>query len=211
MVASILRASVALDFPSLRDAATHILLDMWNPDLQDYLDDTEKSFYAADAVILAKECGLPAGILKRAYCSLLTQPELDQDIVDTDETSKPMPLPSSEVYLLTRARVKLLNAWDDVTILPATLTSCPSRKAGGRDACESLASTKAAWEKIVYQGGLAREWKFNPIEGLNRLQNADWAAEGVCGRCIESVRDEWKAKQEEIWSDLDEWLDLDAA
>ncbi|KAF7967338.1 hypothetical protein HWV62_34667 [Athelia sp. TMB] len=209
VVASVLRASIVLDFPSLRDAATHILQQEWDSDLQGYLAVTTPILYAANTVVLAKECNLPPAILKRAYYELLVESDFEQSADDADETTEATPLPCSEVYLLIRARSKLQDAWDDVTTFPATLASCPARKTTDKDACKSLVQRKVAWLKIVFESSLAKDYKFDPILGLARLQSADWKAEGICESCVAKMRGEWKTKQEELWSASDEWLGLD--
>lgn len=203
-VASILRFSTALEFTSLRATASNILQNFWKPDISGTVDEQGRH-YAADTVLLAKECDLPI-ILKRAYYELLMDPDFQQSVDEGDEASSSFPLPSEELYRLSSARAKMLKMWAEATIkFPDTWKNCAT---SGYKPCLPLSKRHAAWFNAVCKSGIAQSGMRDPVYGFKKLENADWKEEGMCVQCVRKMCSEWQKQQADMWTKLDMWLDL---
>lgn len=186
-VASVLRSSTVLEFPSLRAAASHILENFWQPKISSALDGEDRP-YAVDTVILAKECDLPI-ILKRAYYELLMHPDFQQSRDEGDASSNTFPLPSEDLYRLSYARAKMLGIWTGATTkFPDAWMSCSGRRAHTDNPCPSLLKIKAAWFKFVCESGLAQNFIHDPINGFEKLQFAESTAGEICAECVRKMR-----------------------
>lgn len=197
ILASVVRASTTLRFPSFRGAACYILKDIWCSDLSSY-DPEDELDHAADIIILAKQCDIP-DVRKRAYYELLQSAGFKQTGADPV-----VALPSEELNILVTTRELLSEAWARSISFPTEWEACFGKPPG-----PSLKERKLSWYKQVHESGLAREWAHDPIGGLNVLQKKDWRAERMCDDCVDKRLSEWADKKSEIWDKLDSWLGLD--
>lgn len=199
-MASVLRSSTALGFPSFREAAYYVLEELWPSKLSAYCrDDTNE--YAADTIILAKQYDVP-GVLKRAYYELLRSAQFEQYDGETL-------LSAEELRLLLKTRKHLCDTWACLTSFPYIWDVCQTSRKVDKLACPAPSRRKTSWYKLVHESGLAWNWVLDPIGGLDALQNADWKTEKMCDECLEKIKSEWAEQKENVWNQLDEWLELD--
>lgn len=198
IVASILRASTTLSFPRFRELCIHILQKTWPRELDSY--DNSAIPFAADTIILAKQYRVP-NVLKRAYYELLTNADMNQ------EPSSYTKLPSEDLYLLVETRNILLHEWMSL-IAVSSLQECPTESETPQYDALSWSGRKKKWYKIIYESGLAEEWTYDPITGIDNLIGAKWATDEFCTKCIKKMKSEWQEKKEELWEKLDEWLHI---
>ncbi|KAJ7922276.1 hypothetical protein B0H13DRAFT_1983271 [Mycena leptocephala] len=57
--------------------------------------------------------------------------------------------------------------------------------------------------------GIADDYMFDPLCGLQALIDTDWAAEGYCEACVKLRREVWSHRREKIWDNLNIWFGLD--
>ncbi|KZP20256.1 hypothetical protein FIBSPDRAFT_540328 [Athelia psychrophila] len=93
----------------------------------------------------------------------------------------------------------MLGTWTGVTTkFPDTWMSCPGRRAHIDKPCPPLLKRKATWFKVVCESGLVDLGIYDPINGFEKLQCAEWKAEGICGECVRKMRSEWKEQQTDL-------------
>ncbi|KAF7337222.1 hypothetical protein MSAN_02274600 [Mycena sanguinolenta] len=73
-------------------------------------------------------------------------------------------------------------------------------------ATNPLQSAKA-YQKLVQKSGVADDYLYDPLCGLQVLIEADWTGEGYCDACVKRRREMWANKREKLWENLDIWLD----
>ncbi|TDL27697.1 hypothetical protein BD410DRAFT_760816 [Rickenella mellea] len=207
-LASVLRASTALEFHDLRAFVLQKFEKMW-PDSFDAVTRVRRP-HALESIVLAKECNVPK-VLKPAMYELLRTPTLDfNSIVKRDgkennqclKAPKHLPLQPTDITNLIIAREKLVSEWVSIAAirpeyLPCHLWCIPTEK------------QDAAWSILVHKSRLFCDGMYDPICGLAAMVGfPNWAKHGWCEGCITRNQSVWKAKRAELWSKLDEWLAL---
>ncbi|KAF7352185.1 hypothetical protein MVEN_01181700 [Mycena venus] len=213
-IAGILRAATLLSFPDYRDWAIRLLEDRWSPALADL--SPERILHATESVLLARSCDV-SSILKRTMYELVR-------LAGYGQTNRDVALSTQDLRALVTAREHLTGAWMQ-TMSPYSqdLMTCASTYApvavnGAAPApapapaapcttTEPLLSAKAH-QKLVHQSGIADDYLYDPLCGLQALVEADWAAEGFCEACVKRRREAWASRRERIWEDLNVWLGL---
>ncbi|THH12816.1 hypothetical protein EW146_g7343 [Bondarzewia mesenterica] len=140
-LASILRASTALEFHHLRTWAVHSLEKLWPDDLDKVQPTTIP--HAGATIILARECSVPR-VLKRAYYELLRDgtfalgvDELDErdegDIsgrntpeCDSGDSDAQIAISPADLVLLLRTRQRLMSNWIVAAHSPQVFIGCSS-------------------------------------------------------------------------------------
>ncbi|KAF7337223.1 hypothetical protein MSAN_02274700 [Mycena sanguinolenta] len=224
-IASILRVSTLLSFPDFRDWAVRILEDTWSPVLADLSRKTIP--HATEAVLLARSFDVPT-ILKRALYELVRLVGYGQ--TDRDGVS------NQDYRALVKAREQLTAAWwqtmmpyspnlmlcasasppaDPAAPAPAADPAAPAPAADPvvptRPRCTTTDPFKSAqaYQKLVQEPGIADDYLYDPLCGLQVLIDADWAGEGYCDGCVKRRREMWVNKREKLWENLDIWLDCE--
>ena len=62
------------------------------------------------------------------------------------------------------------------------------------------------WANGVHESGMFRENLYDPLNGLNRLQEVDWLAEDLRKKCIALRNDWWSQQQDDLCENLEMWL-----
>ncbi|KAJ7641805.1 hypothetical protein FB45DRAFT_901053 [Roridomyces roridus] len=231
-VAGILRAATALSFDHFREWATQFLKDRWPASLEEF-SGAEDIKHATESVVLARTCDVPE-ILKRAMYELVRKAEYGQPQTGSGSGNH-VQLAPEDFRALIRARDKLTVMW--MTTMGASSFSPPFATCasavpppaaapgeGGEGApvapppppqqagppcttLDQLLSGKAH-HKLMRESGIADEYIYDPICGLEALVEADWAGEGYCKGCVELRRGIWEGTRERLWRDLGEWFGL---
>ncbi|KAJ7450374.1 hypothetical protein FB451DRAFT_1052283, partial [Mycena latifolia] len=202
-MAGILRAATILAFPDFRDWAVRLLEDKWSPLLADLL--TAPLGHATESVVLARACDVPS-ILKRALYELVRLPGYGQ--TEREGVS------ARDLRALVRAREELTSVWM-LTMSPycPDLALCASTAPAGAvpARCTTLDALQAgkAHHKLVRESGVADDYLYDPLCGLQVLIDADWAAEGFCAACVALRHEVWAGRREKVWDNLDIWFGLD--
>ncbi|KAA1467440.1 hypothetical protein DENSPDRAFT_244712 [Dentipellis sp. KUC8613] len=237
-LASILRASTALDFGALRSWAARTLEQMWPRELEALTSDAIPR--AAITIQLARKCGVPKA-LKRAYYELLRtsafgQAEFDDDNEDEDDDdddeiqivnedgsvpksskdSSRTPasqLPHAELMRLIETRQHMLADWIAIAAAPESF-NCPttSTQAPADEAKRCIAADTVAndskWSTLVLRGQIFENFLYDPILGMDALIEIDWKKEGYCEACVDARTGAWERRQKKLWENLDVWLGL---
>lgn len=88
--------------------------------------------------------------------------------------------------------------------------SVPPEQAAAREKCqEAHKCFHLHWAQKVRDSGLFEEYTSDPICGLERLCEIDWAQFGFCEGCVSSWRMSWQNTREKLWNDMDLWFGLD--
>ncbi|KAJ7034191.1 hypothetical protein C8F04DRAFT_956750 [Mycena alexandri] len=214
--ASILRVANLLSFNDFRDWAVRILQDEWSPSLEDL--SIERIPHATESVILARTCDVPS-ILKRAMYELVRLAGYGQ--TDREEGVTP-----ADFRVLVRAREQLTAQWMQLTSpYSSDLMNCASALAAAAQAADPAAPVPAppapmkctttdpllsgkTHHKVVRESGIADDYLYDPLCGLQALIDADWDGEGYCEACVNLRREMWTNKREKLWDNLDIWFGL---
>ncbi|KAJ7181543.1 hypothetical protein C8R43DRAFT_869463 [Mycena crocata] len=220
-IAGVLRVSTLLSFTDFREWAVRILEDKWSPSLADLTNDRIK--HATESVLIARSCDVPS-ILKRAMYELVRLAGYDQN-EDQEGVS------TRDFRMLIRAREELTAVWLMTTSespFSPTFSTCASQPAAAPPTpvpapvpaaavaaaqCTTLNPLLAgkAHHKLIRESGIADDYLYDPLCGLQMLIDADWAAEGYCAACVELRREMWANRREKVWDNLDIWFGLEAA
>jgi hypothetical protein len=222
IVASLLRASTALEVDVFRSWAVEYLEEVWSDKLVNF--DSHSLENTAKVIALARECGVP-GVLKRAFYELVRKPGFDDseeigsgdevcgegdDGGDSEGTSdhkgEDNLLSLTDLRLLFTVREKLTQIWLSVTLTPPRSPTCRS----SANPCDgSKKSRTTVWTNVVHRSKICETYLFDPIVGLDALSNAPWAEAGFCNVCIKGKQEVWKQEMRRLWAKLDEWLELE--
>lgn len=206
-LSAILRASRVLEFPDLDAIAMHYLRGMWPAELEKLTEAPIK--YAAETIILARECEAPE-LLKRAFYELLRKPQLgedeDADVEDPEVVARQ--ISRQDLVRLIKTREQLISRWIWAANKPFEIP-CPLPQT--EPPTDEYASCKAAraqhWRNDA-NSSLYEDCLYDPILGLQSLASLDWAAMGYCMGCIETWKGSWAAQRVKLWQQLDVWLGL---
>ena len=66
------------------------------------------------------------------------------------------------------------------------------------------------WMNVAIQPALDDSGVYKPLETLKKIQEVDWGSLGLCNTCCEEKRKEWEDEAKDIWSRMDNWVDLDS-
>ncbi|KAJ7167845.1 hypothetical protein C8R46DRAFT_898427, partial [Mycena filopes] len=184
-IASILRVATLLSFPDFRDWAIHILQERWSPALEDL--STDRITFATESIVLARTCDVP-GLLKRALYELVRLAGFGQH----DRVT------SADLGALLHAREQLTAVWNQITspYSPALCTTTDPLKVG------------KLHHKLVRESGIADDFLYDPLCGLQALIEADWEGEGYCEACVRLRREMWTNQRERLWENLNLWFGL---
>ena len=185
--------------------------------------------YAAQAVRLGEDCGVDF-IIKPAMYDLLRQ-TTHGFISPTDRNSGNgtfAELTDKHVFQLIKARMVLLEAWDDVVCNPAAFAQDgtePSNKcscarlyeSNDQDESKSRKPATSKWEvfsnavfsrsdadgaKSIFDIG-----RLDIMHGMKLLINASWD-DLECPTCLKIRKRGWRTKRAAIWDRLDGPLEL---
>ncbi|PIL28421.1 hypothetical protein GSI_08455 [Ganoderma sinense ZZ0214-1] len=178
-----------------------------------------------DTLLTARYGRLPQ-IEKRALYELVRRPDFF-DVYDRDARADPPTeffLSDRQLFRLFLAREELRRLWREfVSVRPGVLRGrCPaavtSRTPAAADQC-SAARRRCArkWGEEVGEEMLSEEHRYDPIRALDVLRERDWAGDGMCGGCVERLREACAVEKAELWEMVGKWLgdaeydeDLDA-
>ncbi|KAJ6555344.1 hypothetical protein DFH09DRAFT_1365723 [Mycena vulgaris] len=209
-MAGILRAATILSFADFRDWAIRLLEDKWSPSISD-LSPTPIG-HATESVILARACEVPT-ILKRSMYELVRLSGYGQ--TEREGVS------ARDFRALVKAREELTSSWL-MTMSPYSpeLIHCASIAAADPFAaapppavpCTTLdpLQSNKAHHKLVRESGIAEDYLYDPLCGLQALIDADWAAEEYCVECVRLRREVWANRREKVWDNLNIWFGLAA-
>ncbi|KAJ7721894.1 hypothetical protein B0H16DRAFT_1431624 [Mycena metata] len=221
--ASILRVATLLSFNDFRDWAIRNLEDEWSPALEDL--SPVSTPHATETVTLARTCGVPT-ILKRAMYELVR-------LAGYGQTDKEEGVTAADFRALVRAREQLTVEWMQITSpYSPDLMNCASARAtaiappvadqaaaappvpapppAAAVKCtttDPLQSGKTH-HKLVRESGIADDFLYDPLCGLQALIEANWEGEAYCEACLNLRREMWTNKRERLWDNLDIWFGL---
>lgn len=226
-LASMLRASYALAFPTINAYASHFLREMWPGELTRLSPDRTEthSHHAAEMLTLARRCGLPE-LCKRAFYELLRSDclGLATSLHDDDSDCKSDDNPDghlgrADILRLVSAREHLQRAWLRIARAPPAPSAvpCPLEQIppAALDAAQepvlqkcrdARASSITQWTTEVTQAALFEEGMYDPLCALERLCEKDWQGMGYCVGCVGARTDVWGEERVRLWKDLDQWL-----
>ncbi|KAJ7455120.1 hypothetical protein FB451DRAFT_1099431 [Mycena latifolia] len=203
-VAAVFRAAASFKFAKFLAFTRQYLLEMFSENLG-HLDARVVPNPTA-AIILGREWNLPR-ILKRAFYELIRTPPHDPTYLDgEDDTAFAHHLQGldvQDVIRLTDAQKHLTAAW-----LAALSPSGPP--------CPCMPSCAAAKRSGITNGAvllgrdqLLQKFQYDPIRGLEALRGVRWIRTyAFCEACAGTRNASLRAKKEELWSDMDRWLDI---
>ncbi|TFK33814.1 hypothetical protein BDQ12DRAFT_690613 [Crucibulum laeve] len=206
-VTSVLRASMALQFPQLSAWASRAFRETWlhlDPKTIVSLDDTVES------IVIARKFGF-TNVLKLAMYELLRRMGLDSG---TNINVNGI-LSTMDYKILATARDQLMSFWVlSVATQPRDLARCFSASHPADTAQKPCTATRAdasvlAHVKLVHESGISHKYMFDVFTGLNALREAPWASEGFCEGCVTARKGYWGKMAAQLWLDLDTWLALD--
>ena len=218
-LASILRAAHALGFESIRTFTVTNVLESWSGDIDTLT--REAISHAAEAINLGRTCDVPL-ILKRAFYELIRSPTFGEDelqdgmVSSEDESDISLPLSGSrappERHLLKKDILKIMTArqhlqseWIKLTLrLPVSEGFICAEL----DPCVSYNVGQEHWRSMIMDPDMYVAGLRDPICGIQYLADVDWYGRGYCGDCVDRRRSMLEAKRRELWSKLDEWLQL---
>ena len=206
---------------------------MWTADLSDLSHTLD---YAADTVLLARQCSV-SSILKRALYELVISEgfkqsvpdQIEPDLEDSDNQSV---LSSSDVSLLVRTREQLTTFWMRKAIPPPQPATCKSpRNSPVYQTCAmTRRRTHELYKNLIHDSKTFERYRCDPIWGLEILRSAPWTEgevwpqstpehrEGLllppaevgylCSACTKEWRAIWRAEKIELWNNLDVWFEL---
>lgn len=218
-LASILRASLSLNFASLSTFATRALTSTWPSILPSrHRPIVGLAEHAEETIVLARTCGLPS-LLKRAFYELLRAPGLGQSVdeeflLDGDEeTRRRKKVGKTDLVRLIRTREELASQWARGAALPPDPRNFPCSASAtvseeGRRCAEATSQAVFHWREMVINADLYTEYMNDPVEGLERLIELGWEEKGFCKACADGWRASWRRQREKIWANLDLWLEL---
>ncbi|KAM5531958.1 hypothetical protein V8D89_014358 [Ganoderma adspersum] len=198
------------------------LAALWSWDLFSVTPAPRNSSGAAiDALMTARYGRLPQ-VSKRALYELMRgQPDLSALYDLRHDPPTDFFLSDRQFFRLFLAREVLLGEWRAfVTVRPAVLKGpCPSASestsgtpapaGGAADRC-SAARRRCArdWGETVGEEMLSEEHRYDPICALDVLRETvtDWAEDGICGGCVERLRETCEQKKTELWKTVGNWL-----
>ncbi|KAJ6576981.1 hypothetical protein DFH09DRAFT_1450608 [Mycena vulgaris] len=199
--AAVLRAATVFKFSKFLAFTRQYLLEMFSDDLR-YLDFKTVPNPTA-AVILGRQFNLP-GILKRVFYELIrAQPEKPADWDGDDDTAPVHSLQGLDAVDLIRlmdAQKRIAAAW--LTVLSPVGEKCPAS-----NPC-AAARRYVSWTVLIGGDQLLQKVKYDPICGLDALLWVQWVGHGFCERCVATRKASFVAKKNEIWDNLDDWLNI---
>lgn len=156
----------------------------------------------ASAVVLGRTWNLPQ-ILKRAFYELLRSPCNSRERKEDGTVNEANPLnglDTADIIRLADSQKRLNGVW--LTILP----SGPPNP----DICASkppCVATRRGTEVLVITEMLQR-FHLDVLCGLHTLMAVDWVMYGFCMVCAQKQTILLASKRQQIWDDLDVWLDI---
>ncbi|KAH7921248.1 hypothetical protein BV22DRAFT_1019743 [Leucogyrophana mollusca] len=200
-IAAILRASTALRFPKYREFAIQYLERQWPSALSSLT--AERQPHAVDVIILGRQQDVPR-VLKRAFYELLRSSGFGLNDGEGDEEGEgasDLEMDRQDERRMIIAREHLHLAWTQATRrfdLSFKVPKCPSPEA-----------KSAAWERCVIDSGLADEFMWDPLCGLQALMDIRWGKEeGWCKECVKMRKDAWAKTRASLWARMDMWMSL---
>ncbi|KAH9918696.1 hypothetical protein B0H21DRAFT_895581 [Amylocystis lapponica] len=197
VLASILRAAHALKFEVMTEYTTFRLCEMWPRTLSRL--SSSRTAYPSETILLAQQCNVPE--VSSAHTTSSSARPLRASHRDTREApgewvqvTRAPPAPSAVPCPLEHIHA---NGSLNPGLLP-TLQKC-------RDA---RAADSERWSTEVVRSAVFDEYMYDPLVGLDRLVDMDWAGMGHCVGCVNARREMWTEKKEKLWAQLDEWLRL---
>lgn len=212
-LAAILRAARALSFEALDEFASRTLREMWPDDLRKLSMIPIKN--AAETIILARECEMPE-LLKRAFYELVRTARLgqdeDADLEDPEVAKKQISRQNLARLIKTREELTARWIWaaDKPPEIPCPLSDGDPANEETVKCIQARANNLVHWQDVVKKSLLFEECLYDPLHGLQRLVDVDWAATGYCQRCVKAWKVSWAAQREKLWQQLDVWLGLPA-
>ncbi|TFK65526.1 hypothetical protein BDN72DRAFT_193431 [Pluteus cervinus] len=186
VLASIIRAASALNFPKYLSFATTVL----ECSLPDKLDKVTKKPvpYAADAIVFARTQGLQQ-LLKRAFYDLARTESFENSATEKHPVHK---LDPADLVRLLCLQKRLTVAWLQAVAPPPI------------NCIKSGCSVKA----FMVPSAVVQEYYLDPICGIGELRKWNWAEKGHCVHC-QDARPRWLREQQmTCWKNIDELLDL---
>lgn len=161
--------------------------------------------FAAETIILGRELKGP-GVLKCAFYGLLAY----HDMSRTDSGREL--LGQRDFLRLVTARNSLSGDWIEVAAI-CSLFDCTSSNdsTSAKHHCARQTGTtarKVAWNKLVHESGIFKDYRYDPIGGLTVLVSLDWRGEGLCDGCLRRMKKELEEERIALWAQLDALLKL---
>jgi len=72
--------------------------------------------------------------------------------------------------------------------------------------CTSVDAKREAWDRLVHNSGVYKDFLFDPISGLQELLKIDWEAEGWCKECIRMRKEAWSRARQRLWDMVGLWM-----
>jgi hypothetical protein len=139
-----------------------------------------------------------------------SHPETASDGSHPDLVAEPktcsgvLALSQDDLQGLNTAKTAFVSAFLDMTVTSPASYKCVKKLSP----CKSR--SMSTWARLVFKTNIVKDYHTDPLSGLLDLREkaSNWEKEGWCIECIESRREAWQEKREELWSKLDEWFGL---
>ncbi|THU90513.1 hypothetical protein K435DRAFT_760304 [Dendrothele bispora CBS 962.96] len=201
VLASIIRASTALEFTHFKRYSRRVLEEKWTINLESF---RKRISYPCTTILLSQECHIPS-VLPRAMYELVKTNELDlhgilcgldeadesEDDRDNDE-GRPK-LSQKLLFRLIQAREELATLWmREVSVPPSVEHVEPDKASNGGRA------------KTVSQDPIFVQYRYDFVCGLGEIIDIDWEGEGYCEACAAKRRKAWREMMRRWWKIFEE-------
>ncbi|EGN95772.1 hypothetical protein SERLA73DRAFT_60590 [Serpula lacrymans var. lacrymans S7.3] len=210
-LSSIVRASSPqqLNFPTIHELAKKYIVSMFPSGPSPFTHPA----YLEEALALATEYRI-SSIRKGLFYSLVTTSDFE---VDDPQTTASSAIPTNVEPDVVLSHLSSSNP--QIKLSPEDLERCRNLMTGIMEyftpvlftppatphmACTDVFADK--WMPLVIQHALGNDSVYKPLETLETIKDIDWAAQGLCGVCVEEKRGEWTQEQRDIWEKVDGWL-----
>ncbi|OBZ65023.1 hypothetical protein A0H81_14970, partial [Grifola frondosa] len=193
VIGSVMRAAQGLSCHTAIIFATDALCRLWPTDFARLTPTRLSSKDAMQALMITKRYNIP-GIVKRACYELVHRVFLEGTPLD--------------LLRLPGARNELQHEWINTALLPPVSDPYPCKSTEGQCA-QAWANGDQTWRVTVVQSEIFIRGRTDPVCGLDALSNVDWTAQGFCSLCMATRKLVWAKKKEELWRQLEPWLQLE--
>ncbi|KAI0314817.1 hypothetical protein OF83DRAFT_409971 [Amylostereum chailletii] len=195
VLASVLRVSLNLNFPRIRQWALKTIKAIWAPDTSAVILNPLSHADAVDAILFARLCNIPQ-IMKRALYEIVRSPQYDARIVYLQNA-----LSSDDMFLALHLRSRLSDSWLSEMQAPPVQMLCTHCTFAPGASPKALSTF---WTERVQKSGLLLEYRHDPISGIDAVvKSLNLAQEGLCARCFENVKEWVRGRQDAWWTMID--------
>ncbi|PSS38071.1 hypothetical protein PHLCEN_2v86, partial [Hermanssonia centrifuga] len=209
-LAPILRAAYALSFATLSTFCKQRLREIWPSELSQLSADPVP--YAEDTIVLARSHVLGTGFYELVRSPTYGEDQLSENLGEDSQCSslfrQSAGISKQDILPVMTTRNKLNKEWTQTTLSLATSEhSC--LWSDGADPCVSGSDSREHWHALVMNPQFYSDGMIDPLLGLQRLAEHDWAALGYCNACVHSRKVVIALKRQQLWNQLPTWLGLE--